>query len=151
MVEDLTTGTVSNQYGFYNISLPRGAHMIQFTFGGMKQKRIFVNVYGPGTLNVEMNSALIPLREAVVYAQRSAILQRQESGAVKIDIEAVRFHATSMGEPDITKSILLVPGVASVGEGSIGFNVRGGSADQNLMLLYGAPVYYPSHFFGFLI
>ena len=149
MVEDLTTGTVSNQYGFYNISLPRGAHMIQFTFVGMKQKRIFVNVYGPGTLNVEMNSALIPLREAVVYAQRSAILQRQESGAVKIDIEAVRFHATSMGEPDITKSILLVPGVASVGEGSIGFNVRGGSADQNLMLLYGAPVYYPSHFFGF--
>ncbi len=149
MVEDLTTGTVSNQYGFYNISLPRGAHMMQFTFVGMKQKRIFVNVYGPGTLNVEMNSALIPLREAVVYAQRNAILQRQESGAVKIDMEAVKFHPTSMGEPDITKSILLIPGVQSVGEGSIGFNVRGGSADQNLMLLYGAPVYYPSHFFGF--
>ena len=54
-----------------------------------------------------------------------------------------------MGEPDIAKSLLLIPGVLSVGEGSVGFNVRGGSADQNLMLLYGAPVYYPSHFFGF--
>jgi hypothetical protein len=148
-VEGLSTGTVSNQDGFFNLNLPRGAHVIQFTFVGMKQKRIFVNVYGPGILNVEMNSVLIPLREAVVYARRNTILQRQESGMVKIDIEAVKFQPTSLGEPDITKSILLIPGVQSVGEGSIGFNVRGGSSDQNLMLLYGAPVYYPSHFFGF--
>jgi hypothetical protein len=148
-VESLSKGTVSNQDGFFNLNLPRGAYVIQFTFVGMKQKRIFVNVYGPGTLNVEMNSVLIPLREAFVYAWRNTILQRQESGTVKIDIETVKFQPTSLGEPDITKSILLIPGIQSVGEGSIGFNIRGGSADQNLMLLYGAPVYYPSHFFGF--
>ena len=68
---------------------------------------------------------------------------------VKVDVEALKFQPASMGEPDITKSLLLIPGVQSVGEGSVGFNVRGGSSDQNLMLLYGAPVYYPSHFFGF--
>jgi hypothetical protein len=149
LVEGTSTGTISNQYGIFNLNIPRGSHMIQITYVGMKQKRIFVNVYGPGALNVEMTSALIPLKEAIVYAQRNAILQRQESGAVKIDIETVKRQPTTMGEPDIIKSILLIPGVQSVGEGSIGFNVRGGTADQNLMLLYGAPVYYPSHFFGF--
>ncbi len=149
LVEDLKISTVSNQYGFFNLHLPRGAHVLQFTFVGKKQTRVFVNVYGPGTLNVEMTSAVIPLREAVVYAQRNVVLQRQESGAVKIDIENLKFQPTSMGETDITKSILLIPGIQSVGEGAIGFNVRGGSSDQNLMLLYGAPVYYPSHFFGF--
>jgi hypothetical protein len=148
-IEGLASGTVSNQLGFFNLNLPRGSYKMLVTYVGMKQKRIFINVYGPGTLNIEMTSALIPLKEAIVYAQRNAILQRQESGAVKIDIEAVKFQPTVMGEPDIVKSILLIPGVQSVGEGAIGFNVRGGSADQNLMLLYGAPVYYPSHFFGF--
>ena len=96
-----------------------------------------------------MNSSLIPLKETVVYGERNAILQRNESGVVKVDVEALKFQPTSMGEPDITKSLLLIPGVLSVGEGSVGFNVRGGSSDQNLMLMYGAPVYYPSHFFGF--
>jgi hypothetical protein len=148
-IQDLSAGTISNQYGFFNVNLPRGAHLIQFSFIGMKEKRVYVNVYGAGELNIEMNSALIPLRETVVYGQRNAILQRYESGVVKIDIESVKFQPTSLGEPDIIKSILLVPGILSVGEGSVGFNVRGGSSDQNLMLLYGAPVYYPSHFFGF--
>lgn len=149
LVQDLKMGTLSNQNGYFNLNLPRGTHQIQFSFIGLKEKHATVNVYGQGLINIEMNSAVIPLRETVVYAQRSTILQRNESGVVKIDMDQVRFQPTSMGEPDITKSILLVPGVLSVGEGAVGFNVRGGSADQNLMLLYGAPVYYPSHFFGF--
>ena len=148
-VQDMSIGRLSNQYGFFNLDIPRGPHVIRFSFIGMKEKRVFVNVYGSGVLNIEMNSALIPLKETVIYGERNAILQRNESGVVKIDIESLKFQPTSMGEPDITKSLLLIPGVLSVGEGSVGFNVRGGSSDQNLMLLYGAPVYYPSHFFGF--
>jgi hypothetical protein len=148
-VQDLGIGKLSNQYGFFNIDIPRGAHMIQFSYIGMKEKRVYVNVYSAGVLNIEMNGALIPLQETFVYAERNAILQRYESGAVKVNIESLKYQPTSMGEPDITKSLLLIPGVLSVGEGSVGFNVRGGSADQNLMLMYGAPVYYPSHFFGF--
>jgi hypothetical protein len=148
-VQDLSVGTVTNQSGFFNLNLPRGAHMIQISFLGMKEKRVFVNVYGAGEMNFEMNSALIPLNETIVIGQRNAVIQRYESGVVRIDAESLKFQPTSMGEPDITKSLLLIPGVLSVGEGSVGFNVRGGAADQNLMLMYGAPVYYPSHFFGF--
>ncbi|HUU99707.1 MAG TPA: TonB-dependent receptor [Bacteroidales bacterium] len=147
--QKLLSGTISNQYGFYSLSIPRGNHLLQFTFIGMKEKMINVNLYGSGEVNIEMNSMLIPLKETVVSAQKSMTLQRFEVGMEKINITSFRLLPTSMGESDIIKSILLIPGVQSVGEGSAGFNVRGGSADQNLILLYGAPVYNSSHFFGF--
>jgi hypothetical protein len=115
----------------------------------MREKTINLNLYGAGEMNVEMNSMLIPLKETIVSAQKSVTLQRFEVGAEKINITSFRLLPTSMGESDIIKSVLLIPGVQSVGEGSSGFNVRGGSADQNLILLYGAPVYNSSHFFGF--
>jgi len=148
-VQKLSTGTVSNQYGFYTINLPRGVHLIQFSFIGMKEKQININLYGPGEMDIEMNSMLIPLKETVVSAQRNVIFQRYEVGVEKVNITSFRLLPTSLGESDIIKSMLLMPGVQSVGEGSAGFNVRGGSSDQNLILLYGAPVYNSSHFFGF--
>ncbi len=148
-VQKLSAGTVSNQFGYYSITLPRGAHQVQFSFVGMKNKVINVNLYGTGELNVDMTSVLIPLKETVVSAQRSMTLQRYEVGAEKINITSFKLLPTSMGESDIIKNIMLIAGVQSVGEGSAGFNVRGGSADQNLILLYGAPIYNSSHFFGF--
>ena len=148
-VRRLSTGSVSNSYGFYSLTLPRGNHLLQFSFIGMKEKRYNINLYGSGDINVEMNSALIPLKETIVTAQRDMTLQRFEVGLEKINITSFRLMPTSMGESDIIKNILLIPGVQAVGEGSAGFNVRGGSADQNLILLYGAPVYNSSHFFGF--
>jgi len=148
-IQKLSLGTISNDYGYYTITLPRGVHLLQFSFIGMKEKTINLNLYGTGELNVEMNSVMIPLKETVVSAQKSVTLQRFEVGAEKINIAAFKLLPTSMGESDIIKSVLLIPGVQSVGEGSAGFNVRGGSADQNLILLYGAPIYNSSHFFGF--
>jgi hypothetical protein len=148
-VQKLTIGTISNEYGFYTLTLPRGAHFLQYSFIGMKEKIINLNLYGPGELNVDMSSVLIPLKETVVSAQKSVTLQRFEVGAEKVNITTFKLLPTAMGETDIIKSILLIPGVQSVGEGSAGFNVRGGSVDQNLVLLYGAPVYNSSHFFGF--
>ncbi|MGB8490966.1 MAG: carboxypeptidase-like regulatory domain-containing protein, partial [Bacteroidales bacterium] len=65
-VQDLSAGTVSNQYGFFNLNLPRGAHLFQFSFLGKKEKRVYANVYGAGELKVELNSSLIPLRETIV-------------------------------------------------------------------------------------
>lgn len=100
-------------------------------------------------MNVEMKSTLIPMKGVIVSAQKNLTLQRFEVGAEKINIASFRLMPTSLGESDLQKSILLIPGVQSVGEGSAGFNVRGGSADQNLILLSGAPVYNSSHFFGF--
>jgi hypothetical protein len=147
--QKLSLGTISNEYGFYTLTMPRGIHILQYSFIGMKEKVINLNLNGTGELNVDMNSMLIPLKETVISAQKSMTIQRFEVGAEKINITSFRLLPTSMGESDIIKSVLLIPGVQSVGEGSAGFNVRGGSADQNLILLYGAPVYNSSHFFGF--
>jgi hypothetical protein len=148
-IQKLSLGAISNEYGYYTLTLPRGIHIVQFSFIGMRNKTINLNLYGAGELNVDMKSVLIPLKETVVSAQKSVTLQRFEVGAEKINITSFKLLPTSMGESDIIKSVLLLPGVQSVGEGSAGFNVRGGSADQNLILLYGAPIYNSSHFFGF--
>ena len=147
--QKLSTGTISNEFGFYSLPLPRGIHTIQFSFIGMKEKSVILNIFGDGDLNLDMKSTLIPLKETVISAQKGAILQRFELGVEKINLTSFRLSPTSLGEADIVKSVLLIPGVKSVGEGSQGFNVRGGSVDQNLILLYGAPVYNASHFFGF--
>ncbi len=148
-IQSLAIGTITNAFGYYALTLPRGIHLLQFSFIGMRDKSINLNVFGSGEMNVEMNSVLISLKEAVISAQKNVTLQRFEVGAEKINIASFRLSPTSMGESDIIKSILLIPGVQSVGEGSAGFNVRGGSVDQNLILLYGAPIYNSSHFFGF--
>ena len=148
-VQKLHAGTISNEYGFYSISLPRGGHLLQFSFIGMKEKFISINLNSPGDFNVEMNSVLIPLKETVVTAQRSMTLQRFEVGLEKINITRFKLMPSLMGEADLIKSVLMLPGINTVGDGSAGFNVRGGSADQNLVLLYNAPVYNSTHFFGF--
>jgi len=147
--QKLMKGAVSNDHGYYSMSLPRGFHILRFSFIGMKEKTVSINLYGSGEMNAELNSVLIPLKETVVSAQKSITLQRYEVGVEKITMSTFRLMPTSMGESDIIKSVLLIPGVSSVGEGASGFNVRGGSADQNLILLYGAPLYNSSHFFGF--
>ena len=147
--QKLLAGAVSNDFGFYTLELPRGINTLQFSFLGMKEKLININLFGSGELNMEMKSTLIPIKETVISAQKGMILQRFEVGVEKINLTSFRLSPTSLGESDIVKSVLLIPGVKSVGEGSAGFNVRGGSADQNLILLYGAPVYNASHFFGF--
>jgi hypothetical protein len=148
-IPSLSAGTISNEFGHYNISIPRGSYSVRFTFIGMKQKIINLNIFSPGELNVEMQNVLVPLKEAVITAEKDITLHRPETGVEKINITSFRLMPTTLGESDITKNILLIPGVLSVGEGSAGFNVRGGSADQNLILLYGAPVYNSSHLFGF--
>ncbi len=147
--QKLSLGTISNEYGFYTLTMPRGSNLLQFSFIGMKEKIVNLNINGTGQFNVEMNGVLIPLKETVISAHKNVTIQRFEVGAEKINITSFKLSPTSLGDADIIKSILLIPGVQSVGEGSTGFNVRGGSSDQNLILLYGAPVYNSSHFFGF--
>jgi len=148
-IKNLSLGIITSESGFYFLTLPRGFHEIKFSFIGLQEKIINLNIYGSGELNVDMTRSMVNLQEIVVTAEKNVILERSEVGVEKIDIKTVSFLPTSTGEVDIMKSIILLPGVQSVGEGSAGFNVRGGSADQNLILLYGAPIYNSSHFFGF--
>jgi outer membrane receptor for ferrienterochelin and colicin len=148
-VKELSIGSITNEYGFYSINIPRGNYYIRYTYMGMKETGVNARVYGSGKLDVEMKETLIPLKETVVTADKNSVLQRFEVGLEKLNMRSFKLMPTSMGETDILKGMLLIPGVKSVGEGSSGFNVRGGSADQNLILLYGAPIFNTSHFFGF--
>lgn len=148
-VTGLSAGTISNSYGFYRLNLPRGSHHIRFSFVGMKEHEAIINIHESGELNVEMKDVLVPLKEAVITAEKDITVQRFEVGVERVNIVTFKLMPTSLGDADIVKNILLIPGVNTVGEGSAGFNVRGGSADQNLLLLYDAPLYNPTHFFGF--
>ena len=85
-IQKLSAGTISNEYGFYTLTIPRGIHLLQFSFIGMREKAVNLNLYGTGELNVDMKSVLIPLKETVVSAQKSVTLQRFEVGAEKINI-----------------------------------------------------------------
>jgi hypothetical protein len=115
----------------------------------MKERIYDLNIFNSGEINVEMKTVLVPLKGAVITAEKDITLQRPEVGVEKINISSFRLMPASLGETDIIKSFLFLPGVNTVGEGAAGFNVRGGSADQNLILLYGAPLYNSSHLFGF--
>jgi hypothetical protein len=148
-IKNLSTGILTRENGFYSLNLPRGFYEIQFSFIGFKEKKISMNLYGSGVLNVDLNRSIINLAEVVISSRKSILLERTKVGEEKINIKSFRLFPTTMGETDLMKSIVLLTGVQSVGEGSAGFNVRGGSADQNLILLYGAPIYNSSHFFGF--
>lgn len=145
----LSSGAFTNEHGYYSVSIPRGSHTLRVSYIGMKERVMDLNIYGSGELNLEMTGVLIPLKEAVITAEKDITLQRSQAGVEKINVVTLRLMPSSMGESDVTKNLLLVPGVSSVGEGSAGFNVRGGYADQNLVLLYNAPLYNTSHFFGF--
>jgi outer membrane receptor for ferrienterochelin and colicin len=148
-VKELSIGSITNEYGFYSINVPRGNYYIRYTYMGMKETSVNASVYGTGKLDIEMKETLIPLKETVVTADKNSVLQRFEVGLEKLNMRTFKLMPTSMGETDILKGMLLIPGVKTVGEGSSGFNVRGGAADQNLILLYGAPIFNTSHFFGF--
>lgn len=148
-IRELGTGVMTNQDGYYLMSVPRGSYKIEFRSLGSHDTYRNVNLYDGGKLNVPMAERIIAIKEAVITASRRDKLERLESGMARMNIMTIRLSPSSLGEADLLKSVLLTPGVQTVGEGTAGFNVRGGSADQNLILLYGAPVYNPSHFFGF--
>ena len=148
-IRELGTGVMTNSEGYYLISVPRGSYLVEYRSLGSHDTFRNINIYTGGRVNIMMDERIIPIREAIVTASRREKLDRLESGVAKMNIMTIRLSPSSMGEADIIKSVLLTTGVQSVGEGSAGFNVRGGSADQNLILLYGSPMYNSSHFFGF--
>jgi len=149
LVQNRNAGAVTNTNGYYSVSLPRGNHVIRFSFIGMRETRVNLKLNGPEKMSISMKSILISLKETVISAERNVVLQRFETGVEKINVPALKMLPAYMGEPDIIKSLMLVTGVQSAGEGAAGFNVRGGSADQNLILLNNATIYNSSHFFGF--
>ncbi len=149
LVEETGGGVNTNPYGFYSLTLPAGEYNIQFRYIGFKTKIEKVSLTKDLSLNIELEEEATELSEVVVTAERQDVnvtgIQMSKS---VVNIGQLKKLPSLFGEPDIIKSIQMMPGVISAGEGTSAFFVRGGSADQNLILIDEAPVYDPSHLFG---
>ncbi len=139
-------GTSTNNYGFYTISVPKQA-VLRFSFIGYKHQEVWVNTLRDTTLNIYLSKDDL-LGEVVVTAGRS-IEQSNYTGVEQMRAQTVQKLPAIMGEPDIVKSLTLMPGVSFGNEATSGYFVRGSSSDQNLILLDGVPVYNPYHLKGY--
>ena len=149
MVEDLNTGVAADPYGFFSITLPRGRHVLKINSLGMKETRRQIQMEGDGRLDIDVKQDVTSLKAAVIVAQKQSNVRGMQMGVERLNIKTIMQIPAIFGETDLMRSMLTLPGVTSVGEGTAGFNVRGGSADQNLILLNDMNLYNPTHLFGF--
>ena len=142
------TYTRTDRRGHYAINLPGGENVLNFSADGKEDQALRVVVQSDGGLNVMMTDKVTMLKEAVVSAESMAQHRNTEMGVEKVSVKTMNKIPSAFGEGDVIKAVLTLPGVKSVGEASGGFNVRGGSADQNLILFNGSTIYNPTHLFG---
>lgn len=148
-VKETQTGVISNAYGFYSLTLPKGTYHIEYSFIGLETQEKLIELDKDISLNIELKEEATELSEVVVTGEREdEQVVRIQMSKNELDIAQVKKLPALFGEPDIIKTIQMLPGVISAGEGTSSFFVRGGSADQNLILIDEAPVYDPSHLFG---
>ncbi|MCB0514807.1 MAG: TonB-dependent receptor [Chitinophagales bacterium] len=146
----LKQGTVTNAYGFFSLTLPQGTHELVFSYVGYETHTESITLNQNITFNLNLQAAQEELQEVVIKANsfQEKIATTQMS-VEQLSMKEAKLLPALFGEVDIIKTLQLKPGVTSGGEGSSGIFVRGGGADQNLVLLDEAPVYNPSHLFGF--
>lgn len=147
----LKKGVTTNEKGKYELVLPEGNHHLQFSYVGFKTFETNVTVgQKPKTLNVKLQPELTELSEVEITGQKSdRNVSEMAMSVQRLDMITIKKIPALMGEVDVIKTIQLLPGVQAASEGSSGFSVRGGSTDQNLILLDDAPIYNASHFLGF--
>lgn len=147
-VQGSSIGTATDQFGYYTIMLPAGSHTLSVQSIGMEDTKRRILVRGEGRLNIDMQSRVLTLKGVVISAQKANNIRNTQLGLQRMDIKSIKQVPVVFGETDILRVILTTPGVKTVGEASTGLNVRGGSADQNLMLFNDLNIYNPAHFFG---
>ena len=149
IIVEQKTGTTTNEYGFYSISLPKGTYTIQISYLGYQTLNETIVLDKNIRKNFSLSEASQQLNEVVLTDRKvKAEIRKPEMSVNKLSIQEIKEMPVILGEVDIVKSLLTLPGVTNAGEGQSGFNVRGGSADQNLILLDEATVYNSSHLFG---
>ena len=134
--------------GSFRVSLTRGEHVLNFSGYSLEDLHLNLIVHSDGGLDVVMKERITSLKEAVVSAESMVNHRDARMGIEKVRINTITKIPSAFGEADVMKAVLTLPGVKSVGEASSGFNVRGGSSDQNLVLFNDGTIYNPSHFFG---
>ena len=148
-VQEREVGTVSNNYGYYALPVPPGTYTLLFSFVGYQSQRRPVLVEESQTLNVALATEEVQLEEVVVSAAGTMpSVQGAALGTTQVAIQTFRKMPSLLGEVDVIRSLQLLPGVTTAGEGVSGLNVRGGSTDQNLILLDEAPLFNAAHLGG---
>jgi hypothetical protein len=146
---DLATGVITNDYGYYSIKLPAGKHRVILTYIGYANAEDEVNISDDKQQNFQLSEASESLDEVVITSDIEALnIKKPEMSVNRLSIGTIKKIPVVFGEVDVVRSLLLLPGVSNAGEGSSGFNVRGGAVDQNLILLDEATIYNSSHLFG---
>ena len=148
-VQNTPYGTITDNTGHYTLSLSPGIYKFQFTSVGMKTTQRNLQLYSTGTMNVEMDVEVTKLEEVVVTGERASSVRGLQMGTERLSTQNLKYIPSTFGETDVLKAVLTLPGVKTIGEASSGFNIRGGSTDQNLILLNESTVFNPFHFFGF--
>ncbi|GLB48159.1 collagen-binding protein [Neptunitalea sp. Y10] len=150
-LEGTTYGVTTNTYGFYSLTAPEGTYKLVISYIGYEQVSQEIVLTADTKLNFEIQESSMALEEVVLTADENEAtnIKTPQMSVTTLKTETIKKIPVVLGEVDIIKSIQLLPGVSNAGEGAGGFNVRGGAADQNLVLLDEAIIYNTSHLFGF--
>ena len=147
---EIQKGAVTNTYGFYSLTLPEGQYKVQISYLGFTDQIFNIDLTKNIKLDVALDESTESLDEVIIEEDVERIsIKRPQMSVNRLSAETIKQIPVILGEADVIKSILLLPGVTSAGEGASGFNVRGGAADQNLILLDEAIIFNSSHLFGF--
>ena len=145
---DSLNATISDAYGHYSLTVPIGNRVLNVQAIGMEDSKLRLVVYSDGKLDVDMTDRIRTLKEVVISNRKTSNIRNVQMGVERLTIVNIKNVPTVFGESDVLRVVTSLPGVKTVGEASTGFNVRGGSTDQNLILFNDATIYNPSHFFG---
>jgi CarboxypepD_reg-like domain/TonB dependent receptor/TonB-dependent Receptor Plug Domain len=149
-IPELKTGVTTNEYGFYSITIPKGNYNIRISYMGYQTLEESIQLNQNTKTNFKLLTNENTLKEVIITDTKTKTdIRKPEMSVNKLSISAIKRMPVVLGEVDVLKSILLLPGVTNAGEGASGFNVRGGGADQNLILLDEATIFNSSHVFGF--
>lgn len=150
IIPSIQAGTTSNEYGFYSITLDKGVYEFQISYLGYKSIIQTLDLSKDLIINFKISPESESLDEIIITEDVEKLnIRKPQMSINSLSINTIKQMPVVLGEVDLIKSITLLPGVTNAGEGSSGFNVRGGSADQNLILLDEAIIYNSSHLFGF--
>mgnify|MGYP002681991333 CR=1 FL=1 len=148
MTEDKKFYAMSDSYGYYSLSMPRGYNTLIIQGFGYKDSRRYLRIFSDSALDLNIAEEVFSLQGIVISAEKMENVRNVRLGLERVRADRIRHIPMAFGEADVIRAVLTLPGVKSVGEAAGGFNVRGGATDQNLILYNQGTIYNSSHLFG---
>ena len=148
-IKDIKAGTTTNAEGKFEMTITTGLHALSFSYINFEEKIIDLEIYENGSVSIELEETPTLLEEVIVQDRSVREITTSGIGQTQLSIKEIKKAPALLGEVDLIKQVQILPGVTTAGEAASGFNVRGGSVDQNLILYDGMPVFNSAHVFGF--